>query len=69
MSNADPAYWASNVAELTDADLLRFIDAVAERKDRYEVALMAAINEARHRNLIEKRPPIGAASLHRGGKQ
>ena len=67
--NADPAYWAANVAPLDDATLLRFLDAVEARRDRYQVALDAALNEARRRNLIEKRPPIGAASLHRGGKQ
>jgi len=67
--NADPAYWAANVAGLDDANLLRFLDTVEARRDRYQVALDAALTEARRRNLIEKRPPIGAASLHRGGKQ
>ena len=56
--NADPAYWAANVAPLDDATLLRFLDAVEARRDRYQVALDAALNEARRRNLIEKRPPI-----------
>jgi hypothetical protein len=67
--NADPAYWAANVADLTDADLLRFIDAVLERKNRYEVAFAAAVNEARHRNLIEKRPPITGGQSTQGRKQ
>lgn len=67
--NADPAYWAANVAPLDDATLLRFLNAVEARRDRYQVALDAALNEARQRNLIEKRPPITGGQSHRGGKQ
>ncbi len=67
--NADPAYWAANVAGLDDPTLLRFLSAVEARRDRYQVALDAALAEARRRNLIEKRPPITGASQHRGGKQ
>ena len=54
--NADPAYWAANVAPLDDATLLRFIDAVEARRDKYQVALAAALAEGRRRNLIEKGP-------------
>jgi hypothetical protein len=62
----DPAYWAANVAPLDDATLLRFMDACEARRDKYQVALDAALNEARRRNLIEKRPPIaGGQSVGR----
>lgn len=53
--NADPAYWAANVAALDDPTLLRFLNAVEARRDRYQVALDAALAEARRRNLVEKR--------------
>lgn len=66
---ADPAYWAANVAPLDDATLLRFLDAVEARRDRYQVALDAALHEARRRNLIEKRPPITGGQSTTGGKQ
>lgn len=58
--NADPAYWVANVAPLDDATLLRFIDAVEARRDRFEVALTAAMTEARRRNLLahEKGPAM-----------
>lgn len=58
--NADPAYWAANVAPLDDATLLRFLDAVEARRDRYQVALTAAMAEARRRNLLanEKGPAL-----------
>jgi len=61
---ADPVYWATNVAPLDDATLLRFLDAVEARRDRYAVALDAALNEARRRNLIpkEKAAPKGGQS-------
>lgn len=57
---ADPAYWAANVAPLDDATLLRFLDAVEARRDRYQVALTAAMTEARRRNLVpnEKGPAM-----------
>jgi hypothetical protein len=67
--SADPAYWAANVAGLDDANLLRFLDAVEARRDRYQVALDAAVNEARHRNLIEKKPPITGGQSTQGRKQ
>ncbi len=56
--NGDPAYWAANVAPLDDATLLRFLAAVEARRARFDVALTAAVNEARRRNLIphEKGP-------------
>jgi hypothetical protein len=58
--NADPAYWAANVAPLDDATLLRFIDAVEARRDKYQVALAAALAEGRRRNLLpnEKDPAV-----------
>jgi hypothetical protein len=65
---ADPVYWATNVAPLDDATLLRFLDAVEARRDRYAVALDAALNEARRRNLIEKRPPITGGQSTQGRK-
>ena len=66
--NADPAYWAANVAGLDDPTLLRFLNAVEARRDRYQVALDAALNEARRRNLIEKRPPITGGQSTQGRK-
>jgi hypothetical protein len=66
--NADPAYWAANVTALDDPTLLRFLNAVETRRDRYEVAFAAAVNEARHRNLIEKRPPIAGGQSTQGRK-
>lgn len=61
---SDPVYWAANVAPLDDATLLRFIDAVEQRRDKYQMALSAALNEAQRRNLIEKSPasPPGQSS-------
>ncbi len=67
--NADPAYWAANVAGLDDPTLLRFLNAVEARRDRYQVALDAALAEARRRNLIEKRPPITGGQSTQGRKQ
>lgn len=55
---ADPVYWATNVAPLDDATLLRFIDAVEARKNRYQTALDAALNEAQRRNLIKKKAAL-----------
>lgn len=56
--NADPAYWAANVAPLDDATLLRFLDAVEARRDKYQVALAAALAEGRRRNIIpDKKSP------------
>ena len=66
---ADPAYWAANVAPLDDATLLRFLTAVEARRARFDVALTAAVNEARRRNLIphEKGPasPPGQSTQRR----
>ena len=67
--NADPAYWAANVAALDGPTLLRFLNAVEARRDRYQVALDAALAEARRRNLIEKRPPITGGQSTQGRKQ
>lgn len=57
---ADPAYWAANVAPFDDATLLRFLDAVEARRDRYNVAIAAATAEAQRRNLLpnEKGPAL-----------
>jgi hypothetical protein len=65
--NADPAYWAANVAPLDDATLLRFMDACEARRDKYQVALDAALNEARRRNLVpkEKAALAGGQSIGR----
>ena len=60
---ADPVYWAANVAPLDDATLLRFIDAVEQRRDKYQTAIDAALNEAHRRNLIKKKAaPRGGQS-------
>ena len=61
---SDPVYWAHNVSPFDDATLLRFIDAVEQRRDKYQTALTAALNEAQRRNLIEKSPasPQGQSS-------
>ena len=60
---ADPVYWAANVAPLDDATLLRFIDAVEQRRDKYQVAMDAALNEAHRRNLVKKKAaPKGGQS-------
>lgn len=64
----DPVYWAHNVAPLDDATLLRFIDAVEQRRDKYQTALTAALNEAQRRNLIEKGPAVTPGQLTRGRK-
>ncbi len=50
--NGDSVYWAANVSPLDDATLLRFIAAVEARRNRYEVALTAAVTEATKRRLI-----------------
>lgn len=60
---ADLAYWAANVSPLDDATLLRFIDAVEARRDRYQVALDAAMTEASRRNLIKKSPGNDAGAV------
>lgn len=69
--NADPAYWAANVAPLDDATLLRFLDAVEARRDRYQVALTAAMVEARRRNLVpqENGPAMAPGRSSQGRKQ
>lgn len=61
---ASPAYWAANVAPLDDATLLRFLNAVEARRERYDVALTAALAEARRRNLMptKKAPVAGGQS-------
>jgi len=41
---------------------------VEARRDRYQVALDAALAEARRRNLIEKRPPITGGQSTQGRK-
>jgi hypothetical protein len=48
----DPVYWAANVAGLDDANLLRFLEAVEQRRAKYQVALDAATQEAKRRGLI-----------------
>lgn len=60
---ADPVYWAANVAGLDHATLLRFIDACEVRRDRYQVALDAAMTEAHRRNLIKKSPGNDAGAV------
>ena len=48
------AHWQANVAGLDDVDLLRFLAAVKIRLDNHAVALEAAAQEARRRNLLPK---------------
>ena len=68
--NADPAYWAANVAPLDDATLLRFLAAVEARRDKYQVALAAALAEGRRRNLLpnEKSPAMTPGQSTTGRK-
>ncbi len=65
---ANLAHWQANVAGLDDVDLLRFLAAVKTRLDNHAVALEAAAQEARRRNLLpkEKDGPKGPPSLHVG---
>jgi hypothetical protein len=65
---ADLAHWQANVAGLDDVDLLRFLAAVKVRLDNHAVALEAAAQEARRRNLLpkEKDGPKGPPSLRVG---
>jgi hypothetical protein len=48
------AHWQANVAGLDDVDLLRFLAAVKIRLNNHAVALEAAAQEARRRNLLPK---------------
>ncbi len=54
----DFAYWAAHCAAFDDATLLRFLDAVDARRNRYDAALAAAQAEAERRNLIEEKAPV-----------
>jgi hypothetical protein len=65
---ANLAHWQANVAGLDDVDLLRFLAAVKVRLNNHAVALEAAAQEARRRNLLpkEKDGPKGPPSLHVG---
>lgn len=47
----DFAYWAGHCSAFDDATLLRFLDAVDARRNRYDAALAAAQAEAERRNL------------------
>ena len=51
---ANLAHWQANVAGLDDVDLLRFLAAVKVRLNNHAVALEAAAQEARRRNLLPK---------------
>lgn len=62
MNKHTPEYWAANVADIRDADLLRFIAEIEARLERYQVALAAALEEAIRRRLIEKEATSKAAS-------
>ena len=62
MSKHTPEYWAANVADIRDADLLRFIAEIEARLERYQVALAAALEEAIRRRLIEKEATSKVAS-------
>ncbi len=57
----DRAYWAGHCSAFDDATLLRFLDAVDARRNRYDAALEAAQAEAERRNLVKKRPPLPGA--------
>ena len=67
---ADLLHWQANVAGLDDVDLLRFLAAVKVRLDNHTVALEAAAQEARRRNLLpkEKDGPKGPPNLVVGTK-
>lgn len=64
----DFAYWAAHCAAFDDATLLRFLDAVDARRNRYDAALAAAQAEATRRNLIKKAALAGGQSIE-GRKQ
>ena len=65
-------HWQANVAGLDDVDLLRFLAAVKVRLDNHAVALEAAAQEARRRNLLPKEkdgtkvPPKSAVGTKTG---
>ena len=69
---ADLLHWQANVAGLDDVDLLRFLAAVRIRLDNHAVALDAAAQEARRRNLLPKEkdgtkvPPKSAVGTKTG---
>jgi len=67
---ANLAHWQANVAGLDDVDLLRFLAAVKVRLDNHAVALEAAAQEARRRNLLpkEKDDPKGSPKSAVGTK-
>jgi len=67
---ANLAHWQANVAGLDDVDLLRFLAAVKVRLDNHAVALEAAAQEARRRNLLptEKDGPKGSPKSAVGTK-
>jgi len=66
------AHWQANVAGLDDVDLLRFLAAVRIRLNNHAVALEAAAQEARRRNLLPKEkdgpkgPPKSAVGTKTG---
>jgi len=66
----DRAYWAGHCSAFDDATLLRFLAAVEASRSRYDVALTAALNEARWRNLIphEKGPASPPGQSTQGRK-
>ena len=66
--NADPAYWAANVAPLDDATLLRFLAAVEARRNRFGAALVAAQAEALRRNLIKEKAALTGGQSTTGRK-
>ncbi len=65
----DFAYWAGHCSAFDDATLLRFLDAVDVRRNRYDAALAAAQAEAMRRNLIEEKAPVTGGQSTIGRKQ
>lgn len=67
--SADHAYWAANVAGLDDANLLRFLEAVEQRRAKYDVALRAAMTEAALRRLVIKKDGAEAPPKSSRGRE
>jgi len=64
----DFAYWAAHCAAFDDATLLRFLDAVDVRRNRYDAALAAAQAEAMRRNLIKEKAALTGGQSTTGRK-
>jgi len=64
----DRAYWAGHCSAFDDATLLRFLDAVEARRNRFGAALEAAETEALRRNLIKEKAALTGGQSTTGRK-